>query len=66
MAEHEVTKSDVVEILASTLELVMEKGLTIGVRLVPESEKRRAGIMIYVAGVGLDNEGNLKLMEATQ
>lgn len=52
-----LTGADVVEILASVIEEIRAAGLRVGVREAPATDKRSAGILVFVEGVGVQGDG---------
>ena len=58
MAKQEIklTPDDALDILASVVEELRAAGLRVGFRDAPANEKRTAGLLIFVEGVGLDGE----------
>lgn len=58
MAKQEVklTPDDALDILASVVEELRAAGLRVGFRDAPANDKRAAGLLIFVEGVGLDGE----------
>lgn len=61
--EYQVTRQDVADILASTLQLMKEQGLVVGVRPAAAKAERAAGLLIYVSGITLAADGNLAALE---
>ncbi|MCA9875925.1 MAG: hypothetical protein KC441_19770 [Anaerolineales bacterium] len=61
--EYQVTRQDVADILAGTLQLLTEHGLAVGVRSAAAKPERAAGLLIYVSGVTLAADGNLAALE---
>jgi len=58
-----VTRQDVADILAGTLQLLKEHGLAVGVRPAAAKPERAAGLLIFVSGVTLAADGNLAALE---
>ena len=52
-----MTAEDAVEVLGTTLEVLRETGLMVGLRNAPEKGERPAGVMIFVSGVQMGEEG---------
>jgi hypothetical protein len=57
--EYQVTPQDLADILGSALELLRDNGVRIGVRSVPQKEERPAGVMVYVGGLIIGEDGRL-------
>lgn len=60
--EYQVTPQDLADILGSGLGLLRDNGIRVGVRPVPQKNDRPPGIMIYIAGLDLDENGRLVVL----
>ncbi len=58
--EYEITAQDVADILAGTLNLLKENGLSVGVRPSAEKPGRAAGLLIYVSAITVADDGKLE------
>ncbi len=54
-----LTADDFAAILSSTLAMATEAGLAVGVRNRPAADGRAAGLLIFVAGLQVDEAGRL-------
>jgi hypothetical protein len=61
--QEELTGQDVADILATTIQLLRDSGLQVGVKTVPQKEDRPAGVLIYCSDIGLDDAGSLIYLE---
>ena len=46
-------------ILSTTLAMAEEAGVQLGIRNAQANERRPAGLLIYLGGIGVDEEGQL-------
>jgi hypothetical protein len=58
--EYQVTPQDLADILGSALDLLRDNGIRIGLRPVPQKDQRPPGIMVYVGGLTVDEDGRLE------
>lgn len=61
--EYQVTPQDLADILGSALELLQENGTRIGIRPVPQKNERPAGVMVYVGGLTVSENGRLVVQQ---
>ena len=54
-----LTAADFADILSSTLALATEAGLTIGVRAAQATPTRPAGLLLFVAGLTVGEDGQI-------
>ncbi len=59
--DYKMTPADAVEVLGSTLEVLRETGLMVGLRNAPAKNERPAGVMIFVSGVQSTADGLAQL-----
>lgn len=55
--DYKMTADDAVEVLGTTLEVLRETGLMVGLRNAPAKAERPEGVMIFVSGVQIGEEG---------
>ena len=63
MADIELTKSDLADIMTTTLETLIKNGITVGVKSVSSTDTRESGIVIFCGGFAVANN---KIVEAKQ
>ena len=56
-AEFELKAEDGAHILASTIEVLREVGLTVGLRNAPAKNGREAGVMLFIGGLQIQGDG---------
>ena len=56
---HTLTAADFAAILAATLAMAAEAGLSIGVQNRPVTETRPAGLLLFVSGLAVDAQGRI-------
>jgi hypothetical protein len=54
---YEITLQDAADILAGTLELLRDKGFSIGLRNAEANAKRAVGLMVFIEGLRLNDDG---------
>ena len=62
---HTLTAADFADILATTLALATEAGLSVGVQNRPATDVRPGGLLLFVSGLGVDAGGHIAPMVAT-
>ena len=62
---HVLTAADFADILATTLAMATEAGLSVGVQNRLATEFRPGGLLLFVSGLGVDAEGHIAPMVAT-
>jgi len=55
--DYKMTVEDAIEVLGTTLEVLRETGLMVGLRNAPVKGERPAGVMIYVSCVQAGEDG---------
>ena len=63
---HTLTAADFADILATTLALAAEAGLSVGVQNRPASDVRPGGLLVFVSGVSADAQGHIAATPAPQ
>lgn len=61
-----LTPADFAAILATTLAMATEAGVTIGVRATEANDRRPAGLLLFVSGLTVDPSGQLAVLEPAQ
>ena len=56
---HTLTAADFADILATTLAMADEAGLSIGVQNRPATDARAGGLLLFVSGLGVDAQGHI-------
>lgn len=57
--EEELTGQDLADILASALDILRDNGVRVGVKPVPQKEDRSAGLLVYVGGLNVSEDGRI-------
>lgn len=55
----DLDRAEFAAILSTTLAMAAEAGIQVGIRNAPANERRPAGLMVYLSGVAVDDEGRL-------
>ena len=55
--DYKMTVEDAVEVLGTTLEVLRETGLMVGLRNAPAKAERPQGVMIFISSVQMGEEG---------
>ena len=63
---HTLTAADFADILASTLALATEAGLSVGVQNRPATDVRPGGLLVFVSGLTADAQGHIAATPAPQ
>lgn len=61
--EYQVTKQDVADMLAGTLQMLQENGLIVSVKNARQVDGRPPGLLVFVSGVGVATDGNLAALD---
>ena len=56
---HTLTAADFADILATTLAMAAEVGLSIGVQNRPATDARPSGLLLFISGLGVDALGHI-------
>jgi len=56
---HTLTAADFADILATTLALATEAGLSVGVQNRPATDVRPGGLLLFVSGLCVDAQGRI-------
>ena len=56
---HTLTAADFADILATTLALATEAGLSVGVQNRPATDVRPGGLLVFVSGLTADAQGHI-------
>ena len=56
---HVLTAADFADILATTLAMAAEAGLSVGVQNRPATDSRPAGLLLFVSGLSADRQGHI-------
>ena len=56
---HTLTAADFADILATTLALAAEAGLSVGVQTRPATDVRPGGLLVFVSGLSADGQGHI-------
>ena len=56
---HTLTAADFADILATTLALAAEAGLSVGVQNRPATDIRPGGLLLFVSGLSADSQGHI-------
>lgn len=57
--EYKMTAEDAVDVLATTIEVLREAGIMVGLRNAPAKGERPPGLMIFAGNVQISGEGGL-------
>lgn len=57
--EAELTYQDLADILGGTFELLQSNGLRVGVKSAAKNDKRPAGLLVYISGLQVGENGKL-------
>ena len=63
---HTLTAADFADILATTLALATEAGLSVGVQNRPATDVRPGGLLVFVSGLTADAQGHIAATPAPQ
>ena len=63
---HTLTAADFADILATTLALAAEAGLSVGVQTRPATDVRPGGLLVFVSGLSADGQGHIAATPAPQ
>ena len=63
---HTLTATDFADILATTLTLAAEAGLSVGVQIRPTTDVRPGGLLVFVSGLSADGQGHIAATPAPQ
>ena len=61
---HTLTAADFADILATTLALATEAGLSVGVQNRPATDSRPGGLLVFVSGLSADAQGHIAATDA--
>ncbi len=62
--QNDLSAADFAAILSTTLAMATEAGLSVGVRRSQATETRPTGLLVFVAGLSIDEEGRLISLES--
>lgn len=62
--QNDLSAADFAAILSTTLAMATEAGLSVGVRRSEATATRPTGLLVFVAGLSIDEEGRLISLES--